>query len=70
MDGQGHDFEREFVSESVSETDSDTDKRFFGTSDTGLGYGHGYMIYRISENLGHGLGHGQFSDMGVRSSLI
>ena len=33
MNGHGHDFGYDFLSESVSEADSDTDTRFFGTSD-------------------------------------
>ena len=54
MNGHGHEFGHEFVSESVYEADSDT----YTTSDTGM-----------SENLEHGLGHGQTSDTRVRSSL-
>ena len=74
----GHDFGHEFVSESVSEADSDTDTRFFDTSDTDSDMDMGRVMTSdtdttsdtgMSENLGHGLGHGQTSDTRVRSSL-
>ena len=75
MNGHVHEFGHEFMSESMSEADSDTDMRLFGTSDTDMdkvmtsdtdmGSDKG-----MSENLGHGLGHGQTSDTRVRSSLI
>ena len=67
MNGHGHEFGHEFV----SEADSDTGTRFFGssdtdsdkvmTSDTDTTSGTGMF-----ENLGHGLGHGYTSDTRVR----
>ena len=48
MNGHGHDFGHEFVTESVPEADSDTEKRF-------LDFGHG-----LAHGLGqsHDFGHG------------
>ena len=66
MNGHGHDFEHEFVSESVFEADSDTDTIFFGTSDTDSDMESDKVMTSdtdttsdtgMSENLGHGLGH-------------
>ena len=63
MNGHGHDFGHEFVSESVSvyEADSNTETRYFGTSDTESDpYKNRVMTSGtgMSENLGYGLGHG------------
>ena len=82
MNRHGHDFEHEFVSESVSEADSDTDTRFFGTSDSDSDTETRFLRTSdtdsdkvmtsdtgMSENLGHGLGHGHTSNTRVRSSL-
>ena len=60
MNGHGHHFGHEFVSESVSKADSDEDTRFYGTSDTDTTSDTG-----MSENLGRG----HTSDTRVRSSL-
>ena len=65
-----HDFGHEFVSQSVFEADSDT--RFFGTSDTDSERDIDKVKTSdtgMSENLGHGLGHGHTSNTRVRSSL-
>ena len=63
MNGHGHDFGHEFVSESVSvyEADSDTETRYFGTSDTESDTNKNRVMTSdtgMSENLGYGLGHG------------
>ena len=74
MNGHGHDFGHEFVSESVSvyEADSNTETRYFGTSDTESDTNKNRVMTSdtgMSENLGYGLGHGQTSETHVRSSL-
>ena len=65
MNGHGHDFGHEFVS------DADSDTRFFGTSDTDLDTNMGSAMTSVtgsdthmSENLGLGFGHEIFKDFG------
>ena len=59
------------MSESISEADSDTDTRFVGTSDSDRDMGRVMTSdTHMSENFGHGLGHGHNSDTRVRSSLV
>ena len=62
----------------TSDSDSDTDTRFLRTSDTDSDMDTDKVMTSdtdttsdtgMSENLGHGLGHGQTSDTRVRSSL-
>ena len=75
MNGHGHEFGHEFRSESMTEVDSDTDMRFFGTSHTDMdkvmtsdtGSSSDTVM---SEYEGRGHGHGQTSDMLVRSSPV
>ena len=67
MNGHGHDFGHELVSESMSEADSDTDTAFLRTSDTDSDTDSGKVMTSdadtssdkgMSEILGHGFGHG------------
>ena len=76
MNGHGQEFGHEFVSEADSDTrffrssDADSDTRFLRTSETDMDLDKVMTSdTSMSENLGHGLGHGKTSDTRVRSSL-